>query len=344
MHDESNVRPALMITPAMRLAKVLASVVFASLLSAGGPALFCAPAHAQDFPSRNITIIVPFPAGGGNDIFGRLIGQRLAAAFGRTVIVDNRPGASGNIGAEAVVRAAPDGHTILYGNANLATTQVVPPKPAFEPQRDLAPVSMTVLIPFVLAAHPSLPVRNVKDLLALAKAKPGDLTYGATTGSIPHLAMERLKLSTKLDARNVPYKGAAPSLIALVSGEVQISFLVPPVVQPQIRNGKIRGLAVSALKRSAVLPDIPTLHEAGVRDFEALQWHGFFVPAKTPPTIVTRIHAEVVKALAAPQMKERIAAEGAEIVGSPPTEFAAFIRSETKKWSEVVQRSGMKLE
>jgi tripartite-type tricarboxylate transporter receptor subunit TctC len=329
----------------MRLAKVVISAVFVNLLAAGGPALFCAPAHAQDFPSRNITIIVPFPAGGGNDIFGRLIGQRLAAAFGRTVIVDNRPGASGNIGAEAVVRAAPDGHTILYGNANVATTQVVPPKPAFDPQRDLAPVSMTVLIPFVLVSHPSLPVRNVKDLLALAKAKPGDLTFSAgSTGSIAHLAMALLKLNTKLDARHVPYKGAAPSVVALLSGEVQISFLVPPVVQPQIRNGKARGLAVSSLKRSTVLPDIPTLHEAGVRDFEALQWHGLFAPAKTPPAIVTRIHAEVVKALASSEMKERLAAEGAEVVGSAPTEFAAFFRSEIKKWSEVVQRSGTKFE
>ena len=328
----------------MRLGKVLTSVVFGSLLLACNSTLYRTHAYAQEYPSRNVTIIVPFPAGGGNDIFARLIGQRLAAAFGRTVIVDNRPGASGNIGAEAVVRAAPDGHTILYGNANVATTQVVPPKPAFDPQRDLAPVSMTVLIPFVLVAHPSLPVRNVKDLLALAKAKPGNLTFSAVTGSITHLAMELLKLDTKLDARYVPYKGAAPSLVALLSGEVQISFLVPPVVQSQIRNGKARTLAVSSLKRSTALPDIPTLHEAGVKDFEALQWHGFFVPAKTPPAIVTRMHVEVVKALAASEMKERLATEGAEIVGSTPMDFAAFFRSEVKKWSEVVQRSGTKFE
>ena len=329
----------------MRLAEVLTSMVFAGLLSACDSTLFCAHAYAQEFPSRNVTIIVPFPAGGGNDIFARLIGQRLAAAFGRTVIVDNRPGASGNIGAEAVVRAAPDGHTMLYGNANVATTQVVPPKPAFDPQRDLAPVSMTVLIPFVLVAHPSLPVRNVKDLLALAKAKPGDLTFSAgSTGSITHLAMELLKLKTKLDARYVPYKGAAPSLVGLLSGEVQISFLVPPVVQSQIKNGKARGLAVSSLKRSTALPDMPTLHEAGVKDFEALQWHGFFVPARTLPAVITRIHVDVAKALAASEMKERLATEGAEVVGSTPTAFAAFFRSEVKKWSEVVQRSGMNFE
>lgn len=329
----------------MRLAKVVTSAIFVSPLAAGGTALFHAAAQAQDFPSRTITIIVPFAAGGGVDIFGRVIGQRLAAALGRTVIVDNRPGASGNIGAEAVVRAAPDGHTILLTSSSIALTRILHPKLSFNAERDLAAVSQTVLIPMVLVVHPSLPARNLKELVALAKAKPGDLAYSAGgSGSILHLAMELLKFNTKLDARHVPYKGAAPSLVALLSGEVQISFLVPPVAQQQIKSGKIRGLAVSALKRSTALPDIPTLHEAGVRDFEALQWHGFFVPAKTPPVIVTRIHAEVIKAIAAPEMKERLVAEGAEIVGSTPAEFVAFIRSETKKWSEVVQRSGMKFE
>ena len=185
-------------------------------------------------------------------------------------------------------------------------------------------------------------MRDLKALLALSRAKPDALTYSAAEpGSVLHLAMELLKNNTKLDARHVPYKGALPSLIAVMSGEVQISFLVPPVVQSQIRSGKVRGLAVSSLKRSAALPDIPTLHEAGVKDFEALQWHGFFVPAKTPAATVTRIHAEVVKALASPEMKDRFATEGAEIVGSAPTEFAAFIRSEIRKWTEVVQRSGI---
>lgn len=329
----------------MELPKNFFSIVFPILLSAGGAALHSARGHAQDFPSRNITIVVPFPAGGGNDILGRLIGQRLAAAFGRTVIVDNRPGASGNIGAESVVRAAPDGHTLLYANANVATTQVIPPKPAFDPRRELAPLSMTVLIPLVLVAHPSLPVRNVKDLVALAKAKPGDLTFGAgSTGSIPHLAMELLKLNTKMNIRAIPYKGAAPSLVALLSGEVQISFLVPPVVQPQLRVGKVRSLAISSLKRSTVLPDIPTLNEAGVRDFEALQWHGFLAPAKTPTAIVARIHAAVVKALASPETKERLASEGAEPVGNAPADFAAFIGSEIEKWSDVVRRSGTKFD
>lgn len=298
-----------------------------------------ATAQAQDFPSRNITIIVPTTAGGGSDVQCRIIGQRLAAAFGRTVIVENRPGATGNIGAEAVVRAAPDGHTLLWSNYFIVSTQVVPPKPAFTLERDLAPVSMTDRIPWVLVVHPSLPVRNVKDLLALAKAKPGALTF--STGGAG-LNMELLKLKTNLDVRGVPYKGNGPATVALVSGEVQMSMLTPTVVTAHIRSGKARGLAVSSLKRSTVLPDIPTLHEAGVKDFEALQWHGFLVPAKTPSAIITRIHAEVIKALAAPEVKERFAAEGADIVGSTPSEFAAFISSEIKKWAEVAQRSGVK--
>lgn len=308
---------------------------------ATNPALFRATAHAQDFPSRSIAVVVPFPAGGGVDILGRQIGQRLASAFGQKVIVDNRPGAGGNIGAEVVVRAAPDGHTILYSNANLATNRVVPPKANFDPRHDLAPVSMTAQIPFVLVTHPSLPVRNVKDLLALSKARPGELTFSTGGTGLP---MELLKLDTNLDIRGVPYKGAAPAVVALLSGEVQVSFVVPPVVHSQIASGKARGLAVSSLKRSTVLPDIPTLHEAGVRNFEALQWHGFFLPGKTPSATVTRLHTEIVKALGAPELKERLAAEGAEVAGNTPSEFSAFIGSEIRKWSEVVKRSGMKFE
>lgn len=323
----------------MRRVNIFIGVLGTGLLAAGGSGLFRATAHAQDFPSRNLTVIVPTTAGGGSDMQARIIGQRLAAAFGRTVIVENRPGASGNIGAEAVARAAADGHTLLWSNNFIVQTQVVPPKPAFAPERDLAPVSMTDRIPWVLVVHPSLPVRNVKDLLALAKARPGALTF--SSGSLG-LQMELLKLNTNVDVRGIPYKGNAPATVALLSGEVQMSMLTPTVVTTHIKSGKARGFAVSSLKRSTVLPDLPTLHEAGVKDYEALQWHGFLVPAKTPATIVGRIHAEVIKALAAPEVKERFASEGADIVGSTPSEFAAFISAEIRKWAEVVKRSSMK--
>ena len=329
----------------MRFAKVVASAVVVNLVVAGDAALIHVVANAQDFPSRAITIIVPLPAGGGPDIFGRLIGQRLAAGLGKPVIVDNRPGATGYIGAEAVARASPDGHTLLYTTAALVLRQVVPPKPALDPQRDLAPVSMTLQHPWFLVAHPSLPVGNVKDLLAVGKAKPGDLTFGGGgIGGALHFAVELFKLGTKLHARYIPYQGAPHTQVALLSGEVQLAFLGAPVVLPHVSSGKMRALGVSALKRSSVLPEVPTLNEAGVKDFEVLNWYGFFVPVKTPAAIVTRIHAEVVKALAAPEMKERAAAEGVELVDSTPAAFATFYRAEVKKYSYVVQRSGMKFE
>lgn len=329
----------------MRVENVVTSAVFVNLLAAGGALLVHAVVHAQDFPSRTITIVVPFPPGSGPDIFGRLIGQRLAASLSRPVIVDNRPGATGYIGAEAVARASPDGHMLLYTTAGLALRQVVPPKPALDPQRDLAPVSMTLVNPFFLVAHPSLPVRNVKELLVLSKAKPGDLTFGGGgIGGILHLAMELFKLETKLHARYIPYQGLAQAQVALLSGEVHLAFFGPPEVRPYISSGKIRVLGVSALKRSPLLPEMPTLHEAGVKDFEVLNWFGFFVPAKTPPATTARIHAEVVKALAAPDLKERAATEGVELVSSTPSDFAAFFRAEITKWSRVVQRSGTKFE
>jgi tripartite-type tricarboxylate transporter receptor subunit TctC len=306
---------------------------------------FGAAAWAQEFPSRQITIIVPFPAGGGNDTFARLIGQKLSTAFGRIVIVDNRSGASGNIGTEAVVRSAPDGHTLLYTTSAIALSSVLFSKLAFDPQRDLAPVSMTASIPLVLVTHPSLPVRSVKELLALAKAKPGALSYGSSgMGTTGHLAMELLKLKTGINANHVPYRGAAPAQIALLGGELQFTFLVIPLVQGHLKSGKMRALGISTRTRSSVLPDVPTLQEAGVADYEALQWHGFFAPAKTPLPIVERLHREIVKALAAPEMKERFATEGAEIVGSAPKEFATFFQAEVTKWTDVLKRSGAKLD
>ena len=303
------------------------------------------PAGAQEFPSRTITIVVPFAPGGDADIFGRIFAQRLAPALGRAVIVDNRGEASGNIGAEAVVRAAPDGHTILYASSALTVSRATYTKLSFNAERDLAAVSQTMSIPLVLVVHPSLPVRNVKELLALARAKPGALTFsGGGTGGLPHLTGELFKLDTKVDALHIPYKSLGLVQTALLSGEVQFAFLSPPVVRAYVSSGRLRALGISVLKRSAALPDVPTLHEAGVKDFEALHWHGFFLPAKTPASIVTRLHAEVVKALAAPEMKERVAAEGANTVGGSPAELTAFFRSEAEKWADVAKRSGTKLE
>lgn len=323
----------------------LIGVFLVSLLPAFASVPTGGTAWAQEFPSRTITIVVAFPVGGDADIFGRIFAQRLAPALGRPVIVDNRAGASGNIGAEAVVRAAPDGHTVLYASSSLAVTPALYSKLSFNAERDLAPVSQTVSIPLVLVVHPSLPVRNVKELLGLGTANPGSLTFsGGSTGGLFHLTGELFKNRTKLDARHISYKGLGPAQIALLSGEIQFAFLSPPVVRSYVSSGKLRALGIAVLKRSLMLPDVPTLHEAGIKDFEALQWHGFFVPVKTPASVVTRLHSEVVKALATSEIKERVAVEGANIVGGSPAELAAFFRSEADKWADVVKRSGIKLE
>ena len=302
-------------------------------------------AQAQEYPSKTISIIVAFPPGGDADIFARIFAQRLTAAFGRTVVVENRAGASGNIGAEAVVRAAPDGHTLLYGTSSLAAVPALYSKLPFNAERDLAPVSQTVSIPLILVVHPSLPARNVKELVALGKANPGSLTFsGGSTGALFHLTGELFKHRTGLDARHIAYKGLGPTQIALLSGEIQFAFLSPPVVRSYVGSGKLRALGIAMATRSPMLPDVPTFQQAGVKDFESFQWHGFYVPAKTPAAVVTRLHAEIVKALATPDMKERVAAEGAAIVGSSPAELAAYTRSETVKWADVVKRAGIKLE
>jgi tripartite-type tricarboxylate transporter receptor subunit TctC len=321
------------------------TIRIASLLLATITALLGANGWAQEFPSRQVTIIVPVPPGGGSDTVARFIAQKLSTSFGRIVLVDNRPGASSTIGTEAVVRSPPDGHTLLYVASAITLMNAFYTKLTFDPRRDLAPISMTISIPQILVTHPSLPVRNVRELLALAKSKPGVLSYGSGgVGAAQHLAMELLKLKTGIDANHVPYRGAAPMQVSLLSGETQFGFLVIPLVQGHLKTGKMRALGVSARKRSTILPDIPTLHESGVADFEALQWHGFFAPAKAPPPVIERLNREIVKALAAPDMKERLAAEGAEIVGSTPKEFEAFYQTEISKWTDVVKRSGTKLD
>lgn len=302
-------------------------------------------ALAQDFPPKQISVVVGFPAGGGTDLFARLFAQKMAAGLGTTVIVENRPGAAGTVGTHAVVRAAPHGQTLLFTPSNLAMTKAVYRKLPFDPQQDLAPVSLTARIPFVLVVHPSLPVRNVKELLALAKRQPGALDYGSSgPGSPPYFAMELLKFKANVDIRHVPYKGAGQITTGLLSGEVQTSFLIPPISQPHIHSGRMRGLAVSTRGRSSALPELPSLHEAGLVDYEVTQWHAFFAPAKTPGTIIQRLNSEILKALAAPDVRQRLAAEGADVVGSSPAELATHLESEIKVYTGLAQRLELKLE
>jgi tripartite-type tricarboxylate transporter receptor subunit TctC len=302
-------------------------------------------AWAQEYPLRSIRMLVPFPAGGGSDLIARVTAQKLSAALGQQVVVDNRAGASGNIAAELAAKSAPDGYTLMFANSSIAISPAVYQKLPFDPVKDLIPISMVSSYPFALTVHPSLPARSVKELVVLAKAKPGALSYSsAGAGTMSHLAMEQLLVRTGIKVTHLPYKGAAPATIGLLSGEAQLAFIVMPVAQAQINAGKLRGLGVAARTRSAVIPKVPTMQEAGFPNNEALQWNGLFAPAKTPPAILDRLHREVVKALATVEVKQRFADEGADPVGSTPAEFAAFFRSEAEKWADVAKRSGTKLD
>src|SRR4051812_1095487 len=251
-------------------------------------AVLAGSAAAQSFPSRPITMVVPFPPGAGTDLMARSLAPRLSAALGQPVIVDNRSGASGNIGAQAVAHAAADGHTILYTSSSIALSTTVT-RGGFDPLRELTPVTMTMLIPQILVVNPSVPARNMSELLALARSKPGAMTFASGgNGSALHLPMELLKQRTSVDITHVPYRGAAPAQMAVMSGEVQMAILVAPLVRPN--RERMRPLAVASSARTAIMPDVPTFAESGIADFDASQWHGAFLPAKTPSAIVARWH------------------------------------------------------
>ena len=303
------------------------------------------PAPAQEYPAKQVRLVLPFPPGGGSDIIARVVAQKLTGSLGQPVIVDNRAGASGNIAAEIVAQAPADGYTLLFGNSSLSISPAVFQKLNYDPVRDLVPVSMASSYPFALAVHPSLPARSVKELVALAKAKPDALAYAsAGGGTMSHMAMELLRLRTGIKVQHLPYKGAAPASVSLLSGETQVAFLVMPVAAAQIRAGKLRGLGVAAPRRSAAAPDLPTMEEAGVKDNVALQWNGFFAPARTPQAVVDRLYREVAKAVHLPDVVQRFEMEGATPSGSTPAEFASFFNSEASKWAEVAKRSGTRLD
>jgi len=300
---------------------------------------------AQEYPAKPVRMIISFPPGGGSDLIARVLAQKLTAALGQTVVADNRPGASGNIAAELAARSPADGYTVLFTNSSLSISPAVYRKLGYDAVTDLVPISMVSSYPFVLATHPSLPVKSVKEFVALAKAEPDALAYSsAGAGTMSHFAMELMRMRTGIKITHLPYKGAGPAAVGLMSGEAQCSFLVMPTAQAQIRAGKLRGLGVAAKARSRVLPDVPTMAEAGVQGNEAVQWNGLFAPARTPAAMLDRLYKETVKAVATVDVKQRFEAEGADPVGSSPSEFAAFFRSEAEKWSEVARRSGTKLD
>lgn len=302
------------------------------------------PAAAADYPNRPLRFIVGFTPGGASDTVARIVGQKLSERLGEQVVIDNRGGAGGNIATELVARAAPDGHTLLLGTPGpLTITPNVQKKMAFDPDRDLAPVSLVSSTMAVLLAHPSVG-RSVKELIATAKTRPGQINYASSgVGTSNHLAAELFAHMAGIDIVHVPYKGAGQNLPALITGEVQISFgpILPAL--PLIRSGKLRALGVTGLKRSSGAPDIPTISEAGVPGYQIDSWYGVIVPAGTPQPIVSRLNREIVAIVRSPEVSERLAREGAEPVTSTPQEFAAHIRTERRKWATLIQRTGVRI-
>ena len=317
------------------LASLVAGILLACVLGAS----------AQQYPTRPIRFIVPFPPGGGNDIVGRIVAQKLADGLGQPVVVDNRGGAGGTIGTDLTAKAPPDGHTVLINNISLAVNATLFPKLPYDTLKDLAPVTMVGRQPNILVVHPSVPVKSVRELLALAKAKPRQINYGSGgVGTASHLATELLKLMAKVDMVHVPYKGLGPALTDLMGGQIQLIISTMASALPQVRAGKLRPLAVTTAKRSSFFPEVPTMDEAGVRGYEFNTWYGLLVPAGTPRTIIERLNKETAKVLASAVIKEQFTPQGLETAPSSPEEFGAYLKSEVEKWGKVVKASGAKPE
>jgi tripartite-type tricarboxylate transporter receptor subunit TctC len=304
------------------------------------------PVHAEPYPAKPIRFVVPYPAGGPLDTVARLLAQKVTQSTRQPVIVDNKPGAGGNIGADAVAKAAPDGYTILMGA--VATHAINPTLYAsipYDPIRDFAPVTQVASTPNVLVVHPSIPASNVQEFIAYAKANPGKLNFGSgSTGSAGHLAGELFKTMAGVDMTHVPYKGAAPAMQDLIGGQIQLMFDNLASSLTQVRAGKVKALAVTTSKRTALAPELPTIAESGLPGFDISTWFGIFVPAGTGREVVEKLHGEFARALAAPDVRERMLNLGAEPVGSAPAEFAAYIRSEADKYARVIKASGARVD
>lgn len=292
---------------------------------------------AQDYPSRPIRIIVPFAAGGAVDTFARIIGARMSGAVVQPVLIENRPGAAGNIGADAVAKSAPDGYTILQTTNGHALNPAIRLKLSYDPVKDFVPVTQLTSSPVVVVASSKYKINSIRELVAQAKEKPGSINYGSTgVGSPLHLAMEMLKASSGIDVVHVPYRGDAPLNTALLAGEVQVAIVPLATALPYFKSGTLRALAVTTAERSSVLPDVPTVAESGFPGFDVPSWQAWFMPAGTPPEIVARVQAEARKAMAAPEVAERFKTFGAEVVGSSPMEFGKRFNSDVESFKKVV--------
>ena len=318
----------------------IVTLLGAVLLTFGGQAL------AQGYPNKPVKVIIPFPPGGATDIVGRAIAERLQNVLGQTFIVENKPGASGNIGIGEAIRAAPDGYTLVIGSPQTLTInhQIIKSTP-FNPQKDLAPIIVVASVPNVLIVNNKLPVKNVQELIAYAKANPGKLSGGSSSiGGSPHLALESMKATYGLDIVHVPYKGSAPALQDLVGGQISMMFDNLPAALPLINGGKIKALGVTTLKRTASAPEIATLDESGMKGFDSQGWFALLAPAGTPTPILDRIIAEANKIISTPEFRERMTKVGADTVGGSIDEFKARIKSETERWGKVIQAADIKAE
>jgi tripartite-type tricarboxylate transporter receptor subunit TctC len=304
------------------------------------------PAMAADYPSRPVTLVVGFTPGGPSDVLARIMAKKLGELVGQPFVVDNRPGAGGNVAGEVVAHAAPDGYTLLMGNNSiLATNAALYKKIDFDPEKDFAPISMIGMQPSVLVVNLKVPALSMAELIALAKANPGKLNFASSGyGAAAHMAGELFKAAAGIDIVHVPYKGAAPALQDVIAGQDQMMFATTASVIGLINGGLVRPLAVTALKRTAILPDVPTVDELGLKGFDATTWHGLVAPAGTPPEIIEALHRAIVAALADAEVRHTLSELGVDIVGSTPAEFAAYIKSEIPKWAAVIKASGAKLE
>jgi tripartite-type tricarboxylate transporter receptor subunit TctC len=303
-------------------------------------------AAAAEWPMRPVRLIVPFTPGGSTDILGREIAQKLQQALGQPFVVENKPGAGGSIGAAAVATAAPDGYTLLMGHiGTLAINPSLYPKLPYDPLTSFSPVALVARVPNVLVVNPAVPAKTVQELVALAKARPGALRYASGgNGSAAHIAMEYFKLRTQTDIGHVPYKGTSPAVTDVMGGQVEVIMTGVPAVLQQVKAGKLRALGVSSRTPVSSMPDVPTIAASGVPDFEAVQWYGIVVPARTPAAVITLLNAEINRALATPALKARLDAEGAEAAPGTPADFGALIVSEIARWKPVIEQSRMQPE
>jgi len=320
--------------------------LFVRILIAWACALVASHAGAQVYPTKPIRFIVPFAPGGGADLVARTVGQKLTEALAQPVVIDNRAGAAGVIGADVAAKSPPDGHTLLLGSSGpLAINPSLYAKLPYEAARDFAPVSLVTVMPFLMVVHPTLPVKSVKELIALARARPGQLNYASPgAGATTHLANELFKSMAKIDVTHVPYKGVAPAATDLISGQVQMMSGDLSTLLPHVKSGRMRALAVTSLRRSKLVPEVPTVNESGLRDYAATGWFGVLVPAATPPAVVSRLNGAIVKGVSTDDARTRLGAFGGEVAAGTPEQFAAHIRGEAEKWGKVIRSIGLKAE